>query len=350
VTSDPGATRRLPAEWEPQSGVQLTWPHAQTDWAPRLGAVETVFAAIGAAIARHESLLVVCQDVEHRSHVLAQLSRAGADLDRVQLGIAPADDTWARDHGPITVIEQGRPLLLDFQFNGWGGKFSAAQDNLLSRNLAAQGRFGTVPVEEIDLVLEGGSIESDGAGTLLTTRQCLLNPTRNPGLSQDEIEQRLRAHLGSGRVLWLAHGHIEGDDTDGHIDTLARFCDATTIAHVICEDPGDPQHAELAQMVDELARLRTLEGQPYKLIPLPLPAAIFEGGQRLPATHANFLVINGAVLVPVYDDPADAVAIERLSAAFPARTVVGIDCRELIRQGGSLHCLTMQFPSGVLPH
>jgi agmatine/peptidylarginine deiminase len=350
VTPAPGATRRLPAEWEPQSGVQLTWPHPQTDWASRLDAVEPVFAAIGAAIARHQSLLVVCQDLEHRAHVLAQLSRAGADLDRVQLGIAPADDTWARDHGPITVIADDRPLLLDFLFNGWGGKFPADQDNLLTRNLAAQGRFGTVPVQHIDLVLEGGSIESDGAGTLLTTRQCLLTPTRNPHLSQEDIEERLREHLGAERVLWLEHGHLEGDDTDGHIDTLARFCDAVTIAHVVCEDTSDPQHAELARMVDELSRLTTLEGQRYHLIPLPLPAAIVENGQRLAATYANFLVINEAVLVPIYGDPADAVALERLGAAFPGRAVVGIDCRELIRQGGSLHCLTMQFPSGVLPH
>jgi len=350
VTGGPDATRRLPAEWEPQSGVLITWPHAQTDWASRLHAVEPVFAAIGATIARHESLLVVCQDADHRAQVLSHLTEAGADLDRVQLGIAPADDTWARDHGPITVLEDGQPLLLDFVFNGWGGKFPADQDNLLTRNLAAQGRFGTVPVQEIDLVLEGGSIESDGAGTILTTRQCLLTPTRNPGLSEEAIEQRLREHLGAARVLWLSHGHLEGDDTDGHIDTLARFCDASTIAHVNCEDPRDSQHAELARMAEELRQLRTAEGEPYHLIPLPLPAPVFADGQRLPATYANFLVINDAVLVPVYEDPADAVALDRLGAAFPGRTVVGIDCRELIHQGGSLHCLTMQFPNGVLPH
>lgn len=350
MTPDPGAIPRLPAEWEPQSGVQLTWPHALTDWAPRLDAVEPVFAAIGAAIARHESLLVVCQDADHRSHVLAHLTRAGADLDRVQLGIAPADDTWARDHGPITVIQEGQPLLLDFLFNGWGGKFPADQDNLLTRNLAAQGRFGSVPVREVDLVLEGGSIESDGAGTVLTTRQCLLTPTRNPSLSQEAIEQQLREHLGAARVLWLEHGQLEGDDTDGHIDTLARFCDPGTIAHVACDDPDDPQYSELTRMVEQLALLTTPDGEPYQLIPLPLPAPIFDGGHRLPATYANFLIINDAVLVPIYEDPADVLALERLGTAFPGRTVVGIDCRELIRQGGSLHCLTMQFPAGVLPH
>jgi agmatine/peptidylarginine deiminase len=342
--------RRLPAEWEPQSGVQLTWPHGNTDWSPRLDLVEPVFAAIGAAIARHESLLVVCQDNDHRAHILPLLAQSGADLDRVQLGIAPTDDTWARDHGPMTVLEDEQPLLLDFTFNGWGGKFPADRDNLITQTLSGQGRFGTVPVETVDLVLEGGSIESDGAGTIMTTSQCLLAPSRNAGLSRDDLEQRLHQHLGAQRVLWLDHGHLEGDDTDGHIDTLARFCDAGTIAHVQCDDPHDSQSAGLRRMAEQLAGFRQHSGLPYTLIGLPQPAPILDGHQRLPATYANFLVINDAVLVPVYDDPADALALERIGAAFPGRSVVGVDCRELIRQGGSLHCLTMQFPVGVLPH
>jgi agmatine/peptidylarginine deiminase len=342
--------RRLPAEWEPQSGVQLTWPHPGTDWAPRLDVVEPVFAAIGSAIARHESLLVVCQDAEHRAHVLQALAHAGTDLDRVQLGIAPADDTWARDHGPITVLEGGQPLLLDFVFNGWGGKFPAERDNLLTRSLAAQGRFGAVAVQQVELVLEGGSIESDGAGTIMTTSQCLLTPTRNPELSRDEIERMLREQLGADRILWLDHGHLEGDDTDGHIDTLARFCDTATIAYVECSDRTDSQYGELSRMREQLALFRQPTREPYTLLPLPLPAPILDGGRRLAATYANFLVTNGQVLVPVYGDPADAIALARLGAAFPGRSVVGVDCRELIRQGGSLHCLTMQFPLGVLPH
>lgn len=350
MTDTPAVARRLPAEWEPQSGVQLTWPHPGTDWATRLAAVESVFAAIGAAIARRESLLVVCRDTDHRAHVLTRLTEVGADLDRVQLGIAPADDTWARDHGPITVIDRGQPLLLDFEFNGWGGKFPAERDNLLTRTLAAQGRFGTVPVQHLDLVLEGGSIESDGAGTLLTTSQCLLTPTRNPGLGRDAIERRLREYLGVERVLWLDHGYLEGDDTDGHIDTLARFCSPDTIAFVRCDDASDPQHPGLARMREQLSGFRTAAGEPYRLLPLPLPSPIVVDGRRLPATYANFLVINDAVLVPVYADPADAAALEGIRTAFPDRSVVGIDCSELIRQGGSLHCLTMQFPAGVLPH
>jgi agmatine/peptidylarginine deiminase len=293
---------------------------------------------------------VVCQDTDHRTHVLEQLRGSGTDLDRVQLGIALSDDTWARDHGAITVLEDGQPILLDFVFNGWGGKFPAEQDNQLTTSLAAQGRFGTTPVEAIDLVLEGGSIESDGAGTLLTTRHCLMQPTRNPGLSQAEIEERFRQHFGAERVLWLEHGALEGDDTDGHIDTLARFCDPSTIAYVECSDPEDSQFAGLERMAAEIAALVQVSGEPYRQVPLPLPAPQVDEGRRLPATYANFLIINDAVLVPVYDDPADAIAMERLGAVFPGRNVVGIDCREIIRQGGSLHCLTMQFPLGVLPH
>lgn len=349
MTDTPAVARRLPAEWEPQSGVQLTWPHPGMDWAERLEAVEPVFATIGAAIARRESLLVVCQDTDHRAHVLACLTGAGADLDRVQLGIAPADDTWARDHGPITVIDCSHPVLLDFVFNGWGGKFPAERDNLLTRTLAAQGRFGAVAVRHLDLVLEGGSIESDGAGTLLTTSQCLLSSTRNPGLTREGIEGRLRAHLGAERVLWLDHGWLEGDDTDGHIDTLARFCSPDTIAFVRCDDPADPQQPGLMRMEEQLSTFCTPAGEPYRLLPLPLPSPVVVDGRRLPATYANFLVINDAVLVPVYEDPADAEALARIGAAFADRSVVGIDCRELIRQGGSLHCLTMQFPAGVLP-
>lgn len=341
--------RRLPAEWEPQSGVLLIWPHAASDWAESLDRVEPVFAAIAATIARFQALLVVCQDIEHREQVLLHLRAAGADLDRVQLSVVETNDTWARDCAAITVLEGENPLLLDFQFNGWGGKFPATADNLLTSRLHAQGRFGNVALETLALILEGGSIESDGQGTILTTSQCLLTPTRNPGWTRSRIEDALQQHLGAERVLWLDHGHLEGDDTDGHIDTLARFCDPSTIAYVACSDPGDPHHAELSAMHAQCSELRQPSGLPYTLVPLPLPDPVFEAGRRLPATYANFLIVNGAVLLPFYDDPMDAVAQERLSSVFSDRVIVGVSCRELLRQGGSLHCLTMQFPKGVLP-
>lgn len=342
-------SRTLPAEWAPQSGVMLTWPHDDSDWAPLLDQADAVFAAIGRAVTRFEPLLVVCRDAGHRDHVAGCLARAGADPARVRMAIAPSNDTWARDHGPITVLENGRPKLLDFTFNGWGGKYPADLDDCISARLRDQGSFGDTAMETVDLVLEGGSIESDGLGTILTTAGCLPTPTRNPGLDRTDIEARLRSSLGANRVLWLDHGHLEGDDTDGHVDTLARLCTPDTIAFVTC-DGDDLHHASLRAMEGDLRALRTADGRTYRLVPLPLPAPIRdEDGRRLPATHANFLIINGAVLVPVYDDPADAVALERLAGVFRDREIIAIDCRTLIRQYGSLHCVTMQLPQGVLP-
>ncbi|MFN2349807.1 MAG: agmatine/peptidylarginine deiminase [Thioalkalivibrio sp.] len=342
-------SRVLPAEWAPQSGVQLTWPHGKSDWSDLLDEADAVFSRIGAAITRFERLLVVCQDTAHRTHVLNQLEEAGANLGQVSTALAPANDTWARDHGAITILEDGHLKLLDFQFNGWGGKYPAEEDNRITACLKAHGLFGELPVQTVDLVLEGGSIESDGEGTLLTTAGCLLTPTRNPGLDRAGVEAALKQRLGVERILWLEHGDLEGDDTDGHVDTLARLCDAHTIAYVTCENTADPHHGPLKAMEVELKALRTASGEPYRLIALPLPAPIREDdGRRLPATHANFLIINGAVLVPTYDDPTDTIALERLGAAFPDREIIGIDCRTLIRQYGSLHCVTMQFPEGVL--
>lgn len=339
----------LPAEWSPQSAVLLTWPHRHGPLGRILAQVESVFIAIARAVTAHERLLVACLDQAHRDHVAARLTAAGVAMDRVQLAIAPSNDVWARDHGPITVLRDGRPLLLDFAFNGWGRKYPYALDNALTRTLHAQGVFGTTSLESIDLILEGGSIESDGQGTLLTTRRCLLSPERNPEYDCTGLEGRFAQLFGTERVLWLDHGELEGDDTDGHIDTLARFCDPRTIAYVRCDDPGDSHYAELQAMEAELKALRDATGAPYRLVPLPLPAPKHdEHGKRLPATYANFLIINGAVLLPVYDDPQDAVALERLAPCFPERELIGINCLPLIQQYGSLHCVTMQLPAEVV--
>lgn len=341
--------RVLPAEWAPQSGVMLTWPHPHGDWRPWLEQVEPVFIAIAREIARRETLLITCYDAAHRAHVATRLRDANVDPARTLLQVCVNDDTWARDHGPITVVEDGRPRLLDFIFNGWGGKFPAEHDNALTRTLHSADAFGSTTLESIDLVLEGGSIETDGLGTLLTTRRCLLAPTRNPDLDQAGIEARLHEQLGVVRFLWLVHGYLAGDDTDSHIDTLARFCDPRTIAYVHCDDPDDEHHAELTAMARELQSFADASGQPYRLVPLPWPAAKYaEDGRRLPATYANFLIINDAVLVPTYRDPADEEALRVLGQCFPDREIIGIDCRTLIEQYGSLHCVTMQLPEGVL--
>ncbi len=327
----------------------LTWPHAQTDWAPQLAEVEKVFVDLARQIARHEKVFIVSFDADHREHIARQLRQAAVDDTRLVFALAPSNDTWARDHGPIGVVCRNRPLLLDFHFNGWGGKFPADLDDSISQKLAQQGSFHTTPLEPVNLVLEGGSIEVDGSGSLLTTERCLLAPTRNPGLSREEIENQLADWLGITRVLWLQHGYLAGDDTDSHIDTLARFCDVNTIAYVTCDDPGDEHFPELAAMQEELTALRTRTGDPYRLVGLPWPRARYdEHGERLPATYANFLIINNAVLVPTYDDPADSVALERLQACFPDRTIIGVPCLPLIHQHGSLHCVTMQLPRGVL--
>jgi len=339
----------LPAEWSPQSAVMLTWPHQHGPLGRILAQVEEVFVNIAHAISTHEPLIISCLHGEHRAHIQAQLVAAGIDLTQAYLAVAPSNDVWARDHGPITVLRDGRPLLLDFAFNGWGRKYPYDLDDTLTRTLHGQGVFGTTPLEGIDLILEGGSIESDGQGTLLTTRHCLLNPQRNPEYDCVGLEGIFAQVFGSRRVLWLDHGELEGDDTDGHIDTLARFCDAHTIAYMRCDDPQDSHYTELLEMERELMAFRDNQGQPYRLVPLPLPAPkCDEHGRRLPATYANFLIINGAVLVPVYDDAQDAVALERLAPCFPDREMIPINCLPLIQQYGSLHCVTMQLPAGVV--
>ena len=337
----------LPAEWSPQAGVLLTWPHEDSDWRSQLATVEPVFVRIAAEVARREEVVIACRDAALAGRVGGLLAAAGVDAGRVRLHVVASQDTWARDHGPLTVIRRGCPLLLDFSFNGWGGKYAAELDDQISRRLHGLGAFGCEAMASVDLVLEGGSVESDGEGTLLTTRRCLLGPGRS-GLSQAELERQLGVLLGVDRVLWLAHGGLAGDDTDGHIDTLARFTDVGTIAYQSCDDADDPDFAGLQAMAAELAALRTVEGAPYRLVALPWPRAR-QGvdGARLPAGYANFLIVNEAVLVPTYDDPADERALASLAACFPGREVVGVDCRPLLAQGGSLHCLTMQLPRAL---
>ncbi len=340
---------RLPAEWEPQSGILLTWPHQHGDWGAALAAVEAVFIELARHIAAREQLLISCFDPVHLAHVAALLADAGIARQAVDLRAIPSNDSWARDHGPIAVIKNGAPRLLDFHFNGWGGKFPSELDDRISRALHDKGAFGSAALDSINLILEGGSIDGDGAGGLLTTTRCLLAETRNPGITKASWEKRFADLLGIHTVHWLENGHLAGDDTDGHIDTLARFCSPTTIAYASTDGQHDSQSESLGRLEAELAQLRTPAGKAYDLVGLPLPNPIFDqSGRRLPATYANFLIINEAVLVPTYNDPADGHALERLTACFPEREVIGIDCIPLLQQSGSLHCVTMQLPRGVL--
>jgi len=337
-------------EWAPQDGVMVTWPHDQTDWRDDLPRVDACFADIAREVTAREILLAVCRDAAHAAHVRALVVAAGGDPGRLACAVAPSNDTWARDHGPITVRRGGELRLLDFRFNGWGDKYPADLDDRITRTIHASGAFGDVPLDSIDLVLEGGSLDVDGRGTLLTTASCLLARTRNPGLDRAAIEAALRVHLGIERVLWLEHGALEGDDTDGHVDTLARFCDGRTIVYQGCDDPADAHFAVLRAMAAELADLRDAAGNPYRLVALPWPRPAHDPvtGRRLPASYANFLIVNGAVLVPAYDDPADEETTRVLAGCFPDREIVSIDCRPLIRGFGSLHCVTMQLPAGAV--
>lgn len=340
----------LPAEWAPQSAVQLTWPHKETDWAPILPQVTECYVRIALEIALREQLIIV---TPHPDEVDALLRERLPEKARRNIALyqMPTDDTWARDHGFITLIGPQGPLLLDFQFNGWGKKFRADQDNMICRRMVQQHALHGTYIDHLDFVLEGGSIESDGRGTLLTTSHCLTAPNRNQPLSLSEIEERLKAYLHARRVLWLHHGFLEGDDTDSHVDTLARFCPNDTIAYVRCADHADPHFEELRLMEEELQRLRTEDGKPYHLVPLPMAEPAYdEEGMRLPATYANFLIINGAVLMPTYHhDELDRLARQQLQQAFPRHEIIGIDSRALIIQHGSLHCCTMQFPLGTTP-
>ncbi|MBK8357026.1 MAG: agmatine deiminase family protein [Saprospiraceae bacterium] len=338
--------RVFPAEWAPQSAISFTFPHKDSDWADDLDKVIPTFVEIISIVTIYEKALVVCQNVEEVGALLKNANQKNLIL--IEL---PSNDTWARDHSAITVLDDGQPLLLDFMFNGWGLKFPADKDNLITKRLKEQGIFGSIPVQSLGLNLEGGALESDGAGTLLTTTECLLSPNRNPQFTKNVLETYLKLILGIDRILWLDYGYLEGDDTDSHIDTLARFCSPDTIAYVQCDDVEDVHYDSLKRMEDQLLSFTQEDGSPYNLVPLPMAPARYhhEDGHRLPATYANFLIINDAVLLPIYgDEEKDKKAIAAMKVCFPDREIHAIDCNSIILQHGSLHCITMQFPEGII--
>lgn len=332
----------MPAEWHRQKAVQLTWPHKGSDWDYLIDEVEICFVKIAKEVATRQHLFIVTLEESRLEKFFSN-----EELANIRFFQIDSNDTWARDHGGITIFENEKHILLDFTFNGWGMKFAAGLDNLITRNLHQQNAFLGFEYRNMGhFVLEGGSIESDGQGTILTTTECLLSVNRNEFLSKPEIENRLKEYLGAKRVLWLNSGYLAGDDTDSHIDTLARFCSVDTIAYVKCTDCNDEHFEALLAMETELKDFKQLSGEAYRLIALPMVSATFDpdDGHRLPATYANFLIINGAVLFPVYNCETDPAAIEAIKTAFPNLAIVPIDCSVLIRQHGSLHCVTMQYP------
>ena len=341
----------LPAEWHNQACVQLTWPHEDTDWQPYLDDIVETFVQIAKAVAHYEPLVIAARDPEAVREELAE-SLNDEEMGRVTICPCDNNDTWARDHAFITLVnptDSSAPVrLTDFRFNGWGEKFAADKDNALNKRLYNAAIYKGTYADANDFVLEGGSIESDGNGTVLTTSQCLLAPHRNQPMTKAEIEQRLKDALGVDRVLWLDHGNLTGDDTDGHIDTIVRFAPDDTLLYIAPSIPDDEQHADFEALEAQLRTLRTADGHPYRLLPLPMNRPILDDGDRLPATYANFLVINGAVIVPTYDQPdLDNEALSTIATAFPGRDIIGIDARTIIRQHGSIHCLTMQYPAGA---
>lgn len=333
--------RTMPAEWEKQRAVLLSFPHEQTDWydpnhPESLEKSLSPFIRIAQAIAYSEAVYIICDNKEKISDMFCSTR----NMTFIEI---PTNDTWIRDYGYISIQEDGMTKLLDFTFDGWGGKFDATLDNSVNTILHSKGYLGTTPLETINFVLEGGSIESDGAGTILTTSTCLCNPNRNGGLTKEQIETKLKTTLGAQQILWLDHGFLEGDDTDSHIDTLARFVNQTTIMYVKCDNIDDVHYEALQKMEAQLRTFQTLEDDPYTLIPLPMCEAKYnENGERLPATYANFLITNDAVIYPTYDDPHDKIVETILKETFPQREIIPVNCLKLIEQGGSLHCSTMQ--------
>ncbi len=339
---------RFPAEWEAQSAVLIAWPHADTDWGPRLVDVEETYIALVAAITAFQTAVICIADDDLQTYAEARLRSARVEMNRVRFINIEYDDTWLRDTGPVTLrsnLDESFRLL-DFRFTGWGGKFEANRDDRMIEALVEQTLFRNAQRHEIDFALEGGGIETDGAGTLLTTWRCLHE--RHPDASREQLTAKLSGWLAQSRVLWLEHGYLEGDDTDAHIDTLARFAAEDAIVYQACDDVTDTHYPELQAMAAELATLRTRIGAPYRLFALPWPKPVFDDGRRLAASYANFLIVNGAVLIPTYGDVADARAQEVMSEAFPGRAIVPVPCRPLIWQNGSLHCITMQLPEGLI--
>lgn len=334
----------LPAEWAEQDAVLIAWPHPDTDWNYMLDEVEACYLNIAEAISNHEPLIIATPQPDYVSCKLAHLPHS----NRINIVEVATNDTWARDFGAITVEIDGVPVALDFKFNGWGLKFASDKDNLINRALKNKGVIAAELVNRLGFVLEGGSIESDGNGTIMTTSNCLLSPNRNGEMSRQDIQDYLTQQFGARQMLWVDHGELAGDDTDSHIDTLARFLPGNIIAYTRCQDSNDCHYAELELMHRQIAAFVNADGKPYNLVTLPLPEPIFDDdGLRLPATYANFLITNRCLLVPTYNQPElDHLALHALQAAVPSHKVVGIDCRALIKQHGSLHCITMQLPKG----
>ena len=338
----------MPAEWEPHLATYLVWPHNRATWPGKFEPVPPSFARIAAALSEWEPVRILVEDPRKLDEVRATVERARARMERVELLPIRTNDSWIRDYGPIFVnrigaAAPGSPqIALDWRFNSWGEKWGPYDlDDVVPQRLAERFSFEVI---EPGIVLEGGSIDVNGAGALLTTESCLLNRNRNPTLSRAEIEDYLRTYLGVRSVLWLGEG-IAGDDTDGHVDDLARFVNPDTIVTVVEDDPRDENYGPLQDNLKRLHAMRDQDGRDFRIETLPMPQAVYFEGARLPASYANFYVANGAVLVPTFDGSGDREAIATLGRLFPGRRMVPIPCTDLVLGLGAIHCLTQQHPT-----
>ncbi|MDR0780070.1 MAG: agmatine deiminase family protein [Pseudomonadales bacterium] len=332
------------AEWAEVEAVLLAWPHQSTDWQPWLVQIQQDYVALATAIATSATPLILCQDAAHEAQIRAQLGQRCHHAPRfVQ---APYNDTWCRDYGPVAVRRDGRLTLLDFQFRGWGDKYDAVLDNGINQQLQD---LWLAPLETVNYELEGGSIETDGQGSLLTTAHCLLDSNRNQAYDKPAVEHFVLKQLGLAQIQWITQGALLGDDTDSHIDNLVRYCAEDTIAYLACSREDDVHYPALKAMAAQVLALRQPDGRPYRCVPIELPQACFsEAGTRLPASYVNFLIVNEVVLVPVFDCPQDAQALAALGGCFPGRQLLPVPGGNLIRQFGGPHCATMQLPRGSL--
>ena len=336
----------LLAEWEPQSAILLVWPHEDTDWKDNLDEIETVYLELSHHITRFQNLLIVCKNEAHCIQVEKRLIQNHIQNSSFQTVICDYNDTWCRDYGPLFVYENSTVVIKNLAFNGWGNRYRYDSDNALAKTLHFKNIFGDINFNDYDFVLEGGSLDSNGQGTILTTSRCLLN--RHPDKNQTELEKLLKDTLNIKTLHWIDHGDICGDDTDGHIDMLARFIYDDTIIYSICNDMEYPGYDTLKSMEKQLMQLKKNNDDTYRLIPLALPETKKDGDKLLPASYINFLIINGAVLVPTYNDPMDKVALNTFKQCFHDREVIGINCLPLTKLGGSLHCATMNIPKVII--
>lgn len=338
---------RLPAEWEPHQGTWLSWPHNRATWPGKFEPVEPVMVKAVQALCEGETVHINVLDAVHEAHVGRLFERAGIS-GSIRFYRFPTNDAWCRDHGAIFVtrLSEGKQELaaIDCEYNAWGSKYPPYDlDNAIPKRMA---EALEIPRFEAHMVLEGGSIDVNGRGLLLTTEQCLLNPNRNPDLSRADIEQRLGDLFGVKQVLWLGHG-IAGDDTDGHIDDITRFVSENTVVTVVEGDSNDENFEPLQENLERLRSMRLPDGSPLRVITLPMPAPLYYQGQRLPASYANFYIANRIVLLPCFNDPNDALAAQILRSCFPNRRIIGIECTDLIRGLGAFHCLTQQIPAAA---